>query len=209
MGVDALLLRKAAVAGSGLIYWAGVFVQAQRVRKKIRRSPNMTPRTAKERVLWLGWLLVIAVWIGQPFFIGGENVALGKNAPAFVRLCPQCVNAGTLIAGLALIAAGYAGTLWCYAIMGSAWRIGVNAQEKNALVTRGPFARVRHPIYALQVLMLASALLLLPTICSLALLALHVVCVWLKAADEETYLLATHGENYRAHIARTGRLFPK
>ena len=203
MGIDALLLRKAAVAGSGVFYWAGVLIQAQRVRKQIGHSPNMTPRTAKERVLWLGWMLVIAVWIGQPFFVGGEN------AWAFVRLCPQLAHVAVMISGLTLVVAGYAGTLWCYVIMGSAWRIGVNLQEKNALVTTGPFARVRHPIYALQVVLLAGALCLLPTACSLVLLAFHLACVWLKAADEESYLLATHGEAYRAHIARTGRLFPK
>ena len=202
MGVDELLLRKAVVAGSGLIYWAGVFVNARRVRKQIGRSPNMTPRGTKERVLWLGWLLVIAVWIGQPFFIG-------EKAWAFVRLCPRMMHIAVMSGGLALVVAGYAGTLWCYAIMGSAWRIGVNAQEKNALVTTGPFARVRHPIYALQVVMLAGAFCLLPTVCSLVLLASHLVCVWLKAADEEAYLIATHGEKYREHIARTGRLLPK
>jgi protein-S-isoprenylcysteine O-methyltransferase Ste14 len=203
MDVDGLLLRKAVVAGSGLIYWAGVLIQAQRVRKKIGRSPNMTPRTTKERILWIGWMLVIAVWIGQPFFVRGEK------AWAFVRLWPPLVNTPVMITGLMLVIAGYAGTLWCYAIMGSAWRIGVNEEEKNALVTNGPFARVRHPIYALQVLMLAGALLLLPTACSLVLLAFHLVCVWLKAADEEAYLIATHGESYRAHLVRTGRLFPK
>ncbi len=202
MGLDPLLLRKAIVAASGVIYWAGVFVNARRVRKKIGRSPNMTPRTAKERVLWIGWLLVIAVWIGQPFFAG-------ENAWAFVRLCPRMMHAAVMSAGLVSVALGYAGTLWCYAIMGSAWRIGVNEQEKNTLVTAGPFAHVRHPIYALQVLMLAGAALLLPTVCSLVLLAFHLICVWLKAADEEAYLLTVHGEKYRQHIARTGRLLPK
>jgi protein-S-isoprenylcysteine O-methyltransferase Ste14 len=202
MGIDALLLRKAVVAGSGLVYWAGVLIQARRVRRQIGRSPNMTPRTAKERVLWFGWLLVIAVWIGQPFFAG-------EKAWAFVRLCPLLEHVAVMITGLALVIAGYAGTLWCYAIMGSAWRIGVNSEEKNALVTTGPFARVRHPIYALQVLMLAGAFCLLPTVCSLVLLAFHLVCVWVKASDEEAYLIATHGESYRAHLARTGRLFPK
>ena len=185
MAIDDLLLRKVVVAGSGVIYWAGVFVNAARVRKQIGRSPNMTPRGTKERVLWFGWLLVIAVWIGQPFFIGGENAAAAENANAFLLLCPRMMNPALMIAGLALIAAGFAGTQWCYAIMGSAWRIGVKQEERNQLVTTGPFARVRHPIYALQVLMLAGALLLLPTICSLVLLAFHLACVWLKAVDEE------------------------
>jgi len=201
MGVDALLFRKTIVAGSGLVYWAGVLIQARRVRKQIGRSPNMTPRGTKEHVLWFGWMLVIAAWVGQPFFVG-------KNVWA-VRLCPLLGHMAVMILGFALVVAGYVGTLWCYVIMGGEWRIGVNAKEKNALVTTGPFARVRHPIYALQVVMLAGALCLLPTACSLVLLAFHLTCVWLKAADEEAYLIATHGESYRAHIGRTGRLFPK
>jgi len=203
MDIDGLLLRKSVVAGSCLIYWAGVLIQAQRVRKQIGRSPNMTPRTGKERVLWLGWMLVIVGWIGQPFLVRVES------AFACVRLCAACLQPFWLVLGILLVLAGFAGTLWCYAIMGSAWRIGVNQAEKNQLVTDGPFARVRHPIYALQVVMLAGALFLLPTIFSAVLLALHLICVWLKAADEEAYLLATHGERYRAHIARTGRLVPR
>ena len=89
MSAEELLLRKAFVGGSGLIYWAGVLIQARRVQKKIGRSPNLTPRTAKERMLWIGWLLVVAAWIGPPFFAGGEN------APAFVR-----VHAGKRLASL-------------------------------------------------------------------------------------------------------------
>ncbi len=202
MAADELLLRKAVVAGSGLVYWAGVLIQARRVRKQIGRSPNMTPRTGKERLLWLGWLLVIATWIGQPFIAG-------ENAWVFVRLCPRMMHVALMFTGLALVVTGYAGTLWCYAIMGAAWRIGVDEKEKNQLVTTGPFARVRHPIYALQVLMLAGALLLLPTACSLVLLAFHLLCLWVKATDEEAYLVTVHGNAYRAHIARTGRIFPK
>jgi uncharacterized membrane protein (DUF485 family) len=203
MGAEELVVRKAIVTASGLIYWAGVLIQARRVRKQIGRSPNMTPRGKKEHFLWIGWLLVIVAWIGQPFLVGGES------ALAPVRLMPALVHPMGLVLGITLVIAGYAGTLWCYAIMGTAWRIGVDQQERNTLVTTGPFSRVRHPIYALQVVMLAGALCLLPTICSLVTLAFHLACVWLKAADEENYLVATHGDSYRRHLARTGRLFPK
>ena len=48
MGGQELLLRQAVVAGSGMVYWAGVLILARRVRQQIGRSPNMTPRGAKE-----------------------------------------------------------------------------------------------------------------------------------------------------------------
>ncbi len=56
-------LRRIVVSASGLIYWGGVLIQARRVRRHIGHSPNLKPRGPKEKVLWLGWFAVIAVWI--------------------------------------------------------------------------------------------------------------------------------------------------
>jgi protein-S-isoprenylcysteine O-methyltransferase Ste14 len=108
-----------------------------------------------------------------------------------------------------MIAAGYAGTLWCYAAMGDAWRMGVNHTETTTLVTRGPYRRVRHPIYLFQIVILLGVALLLPTVLSLVILGVHLLCVLVKAADEESYLLTAHGQTYRDYFVRTGKLFPK
>ena len=68
---------------------------------------------------------------------------------------------------------------------------------------------MRHPIYSFQIVMLFGALLLLPTVLSAAILALHVVCVLAKAADEEAYMLTVHGQEYRDYVSRSGKLLPK
>jgi len=203
MSAEELFVRKAASFGSALVYWGGVLIQARRVRKHIGRSPNLKPGGVKERLLWVGWFLVIVAWLGQPFLIRGQG------SPPMIRLEPALLNPATLIAGLALVLAGYACTHWCYVAMGDQWRIGINQKEKNPLVTRGPYRRVRHPIYLFQVVMLAGVALLLPTVLSVAVLLVHLVCVWIKATDEESYLLGIHGEEYRAYLDRTGRLLPK
>src|SRR5262249_13606101 len=72
----------------------------------------------------------------------------------------------------------------------------------------GPFRFVRHPIYLFQIVMLAALALLLPTGLSLIAVAIHLVCVVVKVADEETFLLATHGAEYRGYRSRTGKLLP-
>ena len=192
---DDFILRRAVVSASGIIYWAGVFILARRIRKQIGKTPNLKPRGTKEKILWLAWLLVIATWIGQPLLVHNKDL-------------PN-ISGSQLILGLALVVAGYAATLWCYAAMGNAWRIGVDQREKNPLITRGPYRTVRHPIYSFQIVMLAGALLLLPTPLSLVALAVHAICALIKGADEEKYLQTVHGEAYRAYLARTGRLFPK
>src|SRR5260370_30454585 len=196
-----LLFRTAVALLSAFVYCAGVWVQSRRVRKQIGRSPNLKPRGTREKMLWLGWFIVIFVWLGQPFLIQRELPGL--------HLAPWLLNSFSLASGLILVLAGYACTLWCYKVMGNAWRIGINPREKNFLVTGGPYRTVRHPIYLFQIVMLAGVVLLLPPLCSLAILLIHVVCVFLKAGDEESYLRGIHGKAYEDYLARTGRLLPK
>jgi len=201
---DDLTLRQAAVLASALVYWTGVFVQARRVRRLIGRSANLKPRTSREKLLWIGWFLVIAAWLGQPILI-----ACGLGAPRLRPLTPALLNASSLAVGIALIVLGYTGTLWCYSIMGNAWRIGIDQKEKTSLVTEGPFRIVRHPIYLFQIVILLGVFLLLPTALSLLILIVHFVCVSVKALDEESYLLRVHGEQYRNYLSRTGKFFPR
>jgi protein-S-isoprenylcysteine O-methyltransferase Ste14 len=203
MSAEELLLRRLAVSASGLIYWGGVLLQARRIRKRIGRSPNLRPRGAREKVLWFGWFMVILVWILQPLLVGATV------ATSALALWPFLLHPVVLAVGLLLVVLGYAGTLWTYGAMGDTWRIGIDAKERTALVSCGPYRWVQHPIYLLQIVMLAGAALLLPTLVSFATLATHYFCVHLKAGDEEKYLTEIHGAAYRDYTARTGRLFPR
>lgn len=200
---DELFWRRAVVCAGALIYWGGVLLQGRRIRKRIGRSPNLKPRDARERILWAGWMLVIFLWIVQPLIANTTT-----NLPG-LRHHPACLHPAGWLGGLALTVAGYAATLWCYVVMGNVWRIGINRQEKNQLVTAGPYRWIRHPIYAFQAVMLLGGVLLLPTLCSVVVVVLHLALVLIKAKDEEAYLLTVHGDAYRAFMAKTGRLLPK
>lgn len=202
MSLDELFIRRAVVLGSALVYWGGVWIQARRVRKRIGRSPNLKPRGLKERLLYLGWFLVVAGWIALPLL-----ARPGAESP-WVRPVAVLLGPVGMVAAVGLMIAGYAGTLWCYAAMGEHWRIGVDRRRKGTLVTGGPYRVVRHPIYLFQMVMLAAVAILLPAGLPLGLWALHLVCVVIKARDEELHLLESHGESYRAYLAQTGMLLP-
>ena len=203
MELEDATLRRAVVLGSALVYWTGVFVQTRRIRKRTGRSANSMPRGIKEQLLWAGWLAVIVSWVALPF--------LAKHPAdiATFEILPALENRVGLISGILLVVLGYVGTLWCYSIMGDAWRMGIDRNEKTQLVTQGPYRVTRHPIYGLQVTMLAGVALLLPTVFAFIILGLHCLCAWIKARDEEAYLLTVHGEEYRAYCTRTGRLLPR
>ncbi len=203
MQVDAPALGLAAVCASGSLYWLGVIGQAVRIRRHIGRSPNLKPKGTKEKLLWLGWFVVIVTWIGQPLMI----MRFG-DLPIFASL-PLLADPWTLAPGLIMIVAAHAGTLWCYAALADSWRIGIKKKEKTELVTSGPYRWIRHPIYSFQILALLGAAVLIPTGVSLALLVLHTTCSTIKALDEEAYLTGVHGESYTQFLARTGRFLPR
>jgi protein-S-isoprenylcysteine O-methyltransferase Ste14 len=196
-------LNRAVAFTAAVVYWLGVWLQARRVRHRIGRSPNVKPRGAKEKLLWAGWFVVIGLWLSIPFIAGRET--FGPWGRPFWPVSYPLITA----LGIALMLGGYAGTLWCYSAMGQNWRMGVKSGERTSLVTTGPFRFARNPIYLLQVVMLAGLILLLPTLLSLLALSIHLLCVLMKIADEESFLLATHGTAYQQYHSRTGKLLPK
>jgi protein-S-isoprenylcysteine O-methyltransferase Ste14 len=57
--------------------------------------------------------------------------------------------------------------------------------------------------------MLAGTALMLPAFFSLAILVVHILCILVKAADEEAYLRKAHGPEYEEYLLRTRKFFPK
>ena len=203
MPIDDLFIRQVIVFAIALVYWAGVMVQARSVRRRIGRQPNVRPRGTKERLLWLGWMLVVLTWIALPFVVSPES------SNVLVHLNSDLLTSSGLLLGAALVVAGYAGTHWCYASMGDTWRMGINQDEKTRLVTVGPYNRIRHPIYIFQTVILLGVAVLLPALLAFLIIPVHLVCVWIKARDEESHLVTVHGQTSLDYCARTGRLLPK
>jgi protein-S-isoprenylcysteine O-methyltransferase Ste14 len=131
----------------------------------------------------------VVAWLALPFLSAGSAGLLGTV------IIPSLVHPVGRALGLIMMAAGYAGTLWCYVAMGNAWRMGA-------------YRLVRHPIYLCQVVMVAAIVVLLPSVLSRIILIIHLLCVSIKAADEESHLRALLGRSYEAYCAHTGRWLP-
>ncbi len=111
--------------------------------------------------------------------------------------------------GAALAAAGITLTLYAQIAMGTAWRIGVDESERTELVTEGPFAVVRNPIFAAMLPTSLGLALLVPNVAAVIGFATLVVALELQTrAVEEPYLLRAHGRDYAQYAARVGRFLP-
>lgn len=111
--------------------------------------------------------------------------------------------------GFVLYTLGLAGTLVAQGSMGRSWRIGVDRSEKTDLVTTGPFAVVRNPIFSAMIPTFLGLALMVPNVCALAgvltlasAVELQVRCV------EEPYLTRVHGKRYLAYASQVGRFAP-
>jgi protein-S-isoprenylcysteine O-methyltransferase Ste14 len=119
-------------------------------------------------------------------------------------------SAGARWAGGAIFALGLGGTLYAQLAMGESWRIGVDEHERTALVTDGPFALVRNPIFSAMLPTSLGLVLLVPNVVALAgFVALLVALEIQVRLVEEPYLLRTHGDAYRAYAHRVGRFVPR
>ncbi len=77
------------------------------------------------------------------------------------------------------------------------------------LVTHGAYRRIRHPFYSSYLLLYAAASVFFPHWVTAGFLVYMAVTLTLTAAGEERRLSGSEfGDEYRAHIARTGRFLP-
>jgi protein-S-isoprenylcysteine O-methyltransferase Ste14 len=111
--------------------------------------------------------------------------------------------------GVMLAAAGILVTFASQLAMGRAWRIGVDPAERTELVTGGPFAIVRNPIYAGMIPFFAGIVLLVPNALTIAGALVVLIALELQTRlVEEPHLMRTHGQAYADYAARVGRFVP-
>jgi len=187
-------------------YWFSVGAMIVRLRRKTRKLVGLVPEQRVERFMWLVWVPLVALWCALPYLALARPLS-PFGLPAFARAFPaygilRWAAMGVAVASLLL-------TVRCWTRMGADWRMDVSVSRPTNLITDGMFRRLRHPIYALSMLLMACSALIVPTIPMLAIAAVHVVLMNLKARNEERHLLHTHGEAYQRYLRRTGRFFPR
>lgn len=153
-----------------------------------------------------------AEWLGGVLF--AVALVLGFAAPVLDLLdvldpVPSLDGPIAHWSGGFLTLGGIVLTLSAQSSMGASWRIGVDASERTELVTDGPFALVRNPVFAAMLPTSLGLVLLVPNVVALAGFAALVLALELQTrVVEEPYLLRTHGGVYARYAARVGRFVP-
>jgi protein-S-isoprenylcysteine O-methyltransferase Ste14 len=187
-------------------YWVCVVALVFRSHLRFRTAAGAVPHTSRERRMWRLWMPAVLAWQVLPIasalsshpLFGLPNAAKEQPTLYAARLSAAVVGA-----------LAFALTIPCWLGMGRNWSMAVVPRKRSRLITGGMFARVRHPIYALSMLLMLSTMAAAPTPAMLAVGLVHLWMLRHKALSEENYLRQVHGEDYAAYCARTGRFLPR
>lgn len=115
---------------------------------------------------------------------------------------------GLEMLGAALMLAGLWIVIYTHSFMGNAWRSGVPREPAGPLITTGPYAVVRHPIFAGVHLGQVGFFLAWPTLFTLICLVVGVVVIQLQARIEETHLARRFGAAFDRYKRDTPGFIP-
>lgn len=189
-------------AGGWLAYTALAIVFFGIWRGTRRPSGRTSGRAA-------GWLRSALFYLLATTGFLGLSICFWKPLP--LDLLPggrlACFAAGVLMyfPGMALL-------LWARLVLGKMYFVstsfGAQLYADHQLVTRGPFAILRHPMYLGLIAAALGSLLLYQTWTALA----YAVCtpfVLLRARREEAALAAEFGEQWQAYCRRVPAFLPR
>jgi len=98
--------------------------------------------------------------------------------------------------------------LWVHYVLDKEWSITLKLQADHKLVTRGPFRRIRHPMYTALIVYELSWVLVSASLLFLVYYVITVLLMIVRIPKEERMMLEKFGEEYRSYMKRTGRFLP-
>jgi protein-S-isoprenylcysteine O-methyltransferase Ste14 len=104
--------------------------------------------------------------------------------------------------------------LWLFrrshADLGPNWSISLELRRDHRLIQHGVYRSIRHPMYlAIWLWSMAQAMLLQNWLAGWSAFVTFAPLYFVRAPREEAMMCRCFGEEYRAYMARTGRILPR
>ena len=98
---------------------------------------------------------------------------------------------------------------WTQIHLDTQWSAQLQLKKSHHLVTTGPYAHIRHPLYLGMIGWAAAVSLLTANWIFVAVCTLSIAGVVGRIPKEERMMIEAFGDEYKAYMQRTGRFFPK
>ena len=110
--------------------------------------------------------------------------------------------------GAAVTVAGLLFSVWARQHLGRNWSRSVTIKQDHELITSGPYALVRHPIYTGILAGFLGTAIALSQVRGLVAVAIIFLVFWAKFRMEEEWMRSEFGDTYAAYSRRTSALVP-
>ena len=110
--------------------------------------------------------------------------------------------------GVALTLAGLLFAVWARGYLGTNWSRSVTIKQGHELITTGPYAMVRHPIYTGILTGLLGTAIALSQVRGFVAAVLFFLTFWIKLRLEEQWMRSQFGEAYATYAHQTAALVP-
>lgn len=157
--------------------------------------------------VWAGWGVRLAIIVGLFIVVQFHRHGVASFIASISRTLPLRPGIVGQWVGVMLCLAGIGCAVWARVYIGRNWGMPMSLREGHELVTSGPYAYVRHPIYSgLMLAMIGSAVT--ESLLWLLVFSLYFAYFLFSARSEEKTMLAQFPDAYPAYRRRTKMLIP-
>jgi protein-S-isoprenylcysteine O-methyltransferase Ste14 len=179
--------------------WAATGIYWVVSARAAARNPAETKEPQTQRILRLLVLALTFVLLLSP-----SLVAFGPFVRRFVPNRPVIRDLGLALAGLGIFL-----MIWARRHLGHYWSDKVEIKANHQLISTGPYARLRHPIYTGMLLGIAGTAVAVGEWRGVAAFLLLLANYVIKAKKEEGILRQKFGPAFQEYERRTGFLIPR
>ena len=143
-----------------------------------------------------------------PLLVGAYLIFKGRRLsdPLALRVIPHLDALAWT--GVVLCIAGLSFCIWARISLGRNWSGVVTLKGGHELITEGPYAIVRHPIYTGLLGMIVATVIVLGHVAGIIALPFVFWGLWIKLRYEEKLMLQKFPDEYAAYQQRVRRLIP-
>jgi len=188
---------------SAIIFWS---VRGYYIRKTSDPSERRTRAERREAMSQEGWtgvaivimapieIAVAILYVINPFWLSLNFLMIPELA--------RWVGLFVLLLSIPIAA-------WVHQTLGKSYSYALETKNEQALITSGPFSRVRHPLYSAHNIFNLGKVILTLNIPLFLLSIFGVPLTYARMRDEERMMIEQFGSDYEEYMKTTGRIFPK